>query len=60
MSTLVDCNSWHGSCKLLLYGNISSNKEKLIAAIKHTFKIYGVAHLVPALLFKWKDLKNEY
>ena len=47
-----NCHDYHDSCSKLLL-------EKAFILIKYTLKLYSFYHIVPYLIFKWKNLKEN-
>lgn len=48
----INCKDFHDSC-------FDACTSKLIEAFKYTLKIYSIAHGVPLLIFKLKQLKSR-
>lgn len=48
----IDCRQYHDSCELSVI-------NKLIQALKYTFKIYSFAHGIPMIIFKNKEILSK-
>lgn len=50
LPNIINCKDFHDDCFKLC-------TNKFVAAVKYTLKIYGIAHGIPLLIFKLKQLR---